>query len=447
MLNFHLFQSLIQLNSTDDDLRKMERSTSRGLRVTLGDLPAVPLDQIPKVKTVKPSPTEVSKHGVTCSVTPPSTPPQPESDHSVEGIATRFPDSLSIGARKDEAIESNPQQGKQYRDSPIPQTPKLCHKKYHLHKELGHGVWSTVFYATEAPDVPLVLVPDGSPPSPPTSPKDSAESNSSKAVAIKKPRRRDAHKILRREANILTYLDRHSDVGSFVVPFHGFCIADNSLVLDVVPYNLEAYTEAAKQRPLSTKTMFDPIIGGEEWLRLARSLVNGLAFLHENDCIHGDIKPSNILLRLDVDDKLLPLYCDFSSSRIHYANTSIEEHEEISAVTTDFTSPELLEALQRKGATPAIATAASDVFALAVTLLSAATGQSPYACLRMECQKLAMAKEGLPLEYARRGEQASRVMKGKLVETILWTALERSLQRRCEARAWKERTHSLAKSY
>lgn len=113
-----------------------------------------------------------------------------------------------------------------------------------------------------------------------------------------------------------------------------------------------------------------------------------------------------------------------------------EEIESVSAVTPDYASPELLSALHSGKAT---ATQASDVFALATTLVMAAIGQSPYySAGRMEVLKLAMAKEGRPLDFAQGGENASRVMRGKLVDKVVRRGLVRDLGGRNNVWEWKE---------
>ncbi|KAK4690776.1 hypothetical protein P7C71_g6089, partial [Lecanoromycetidae sp. Uapishka_2] len=174
--------------------------------------------------------------------------------------------------------------------------------------------------------------------------------------------------------------------------------------MDAIPLTLENHAKSAKKQPFSTKTMSDPIIGAAEWTTLAESLITGLAFLHSKGCVHGDIKPANILLQTNQAGKLTPLYCDFSSSHTLSPTTPIDQIDQVSAITADYTSPELLASLNPRNKSRAVATYASDIFALAVTLLFAAIGESPYAAARMEMQKLEMARMGEPLEFARGGE-------------------------------------------
>ncbi len=131
-----------------------------------------------------------------------------------------------------------------------------------------------------------------------------------------------------------------------------------------------------------------------------------------------------------------PLYCDFSSSRI-YDNSTISnpgQVQQITALTSDYASPELLTSLQ---STAAIATTAADVYALAVSLVVAAIGTSPYAGAGMEMLKLSMAREGRVLEFARQADQGTRIMKGRIVERCLKDALVKDVGKRCTAKEWK----------
>ena len=308
-------------------------------------------------------------------------------------------------------------------------------------QEYGRGVWSIVYRAVEIADKVSANTPLTPPTSPPSSP---AQAGVNGILAVKAPSRRDAHQILEQEARVLTYLHSFPQASDHLVPFYGYDQARSSLILGPIPLNLEtrAKTAGATARiNFSTKTMFDPVIGAVEWTNLAVDLVDGLGFLHAASCVHGDIKPANILLHSSsTTNSLVPLFCDFSSARVIAPSESRrgeieEEIEQVSAVTADYTSPELLTALQRRDG--AIVTPASDVFALATTLLMAAIGESPYAGARTEVQKLSMAKEGRPLEFARHGDGASRIMKGKMVEKMVMGAVETRVEKRLTAVEWK----------
>jgi serine/threonine protein kinase len=204
--------------------------------------------------------------------------------------------------------------------------------------------------------------------------------------------------------------------------------------------------------------MLEPMVGARQWLHFANRLVSGLSHLHKHGVIHGDIKPANVLLKMassrapapggahpdqpsmedadPFDGNILfdPVYCDFSSARVEQAGVVPEE---ISAVTTSYTAPELLEALHQRKEHRAVATVAADIFALGCTLLVPATGDELYHNINNNLHRITLARHGKPLDYARNGEQASRVMKGKLVDTVLLGAVEKEAAGRWSTADWR----------
>lgn len=322
-------------------------------------------------------------------------------------------------------------------------TPRPPSKMYQLigsasgFEEYGRGVWSIVYRALECSK------PETPPPAlltPPTSPiiTSTLSNNVQSILAIKAPSRRDAHKVLDFEARVLTYLHASPAAKNHLVPFHGYDGLAHCILMGPVPLSLESRVKTAAETAradFSTRTMFDPVIGISQWAHLATHLIDGLDFLHSQSCIHGDIKPANILLQPspnpDNPDAYTPLYADFSSSSV---TSSLTSPEQVSAITAAYTSPELLLALPNG---QAFTTPASDVYALAVTLIESATGESPYAGARMEVQKLSMCREGKPLEFARNGEQGSRISKNREVSKALEGAVKGS-ETRWTVAEWKE---------
>ena len=386
-------------------------------------------------------------------LTPPSTPPKPDTRRapassdalSLQKLNLRVMGDISEAATKSpESLVTSPKRSEPaWEDT----SPRPCAKKYQMcgsagsgYEEFGRGVWSIVYRASEISDsqTPAVLTP-------PTTPVGNSKFASAPGIlAIKVPARGDAYKILHHEARVLTYLHFFKQASDHIIPFHGYNDCENSLVLDSVPLNLETYVKAAAKSVranFSTRTMFDPVVGVQEWQSLANKLVDGLTFLHFHRCIHGDIKPANILLRPhnDVESiKFTPLYCDFSSASIVTPplDGSKCATQQLTALTPDYASPELFSSLTNPSA--GLATMASDIYALGITLLVAATGESPYAGARMEVQKLSMAREGRPLDFARDGSQGTRIMKGRGAETCLRGALEKRVEDRWEIERWKE---------
>ncbi|MCJ1307674.1 hypothetical protein MMC25_001322 [Agyrium rufum] len=328
---------------------------------------------------------------------------------------------------------------------------------------LGSGAWSTVYRTIETsgenewPQVseasPSVFPADVF--TPPNSPSPVritfpsailSKMNPPRMVAIKAPVRRDAHDILKTEARILTYLRQFPDAGQHIVGFRGYIEERHWIIMDAHPSSLEGCISDAARSPSTQISSNDPIIGRREWDELATKLVSGLAFLHSHDCVHGDIKPGNVLLT----SVGLPVICDFSSSRIVSVisedSTGADSGEgllEISAVTTEYASPELLRAMLPSTPDKPVGSFASDVFALGVTLLVAATGQNPYVQGR-GMMRLAMAREGRPMDFAAGGPQGQRV--GKHVIASLRGALRKEKEKRWTDGEWGERLREVQKA-
>jgi len=319
-------------------------------------------------------------------------------------------------------------------------TPEPYIGSYKLTTIYGQGAWSAVYRAVETPgSLPAPL----SPLTPPTSPSQLPRTHpTARVFAVKTPIRRDAYPVLAHEARILTYLSTSPLASSHMIKFFGFDATANSILLATEPLTLEAHARSAlkiARENFTTRTMFDPVIGLAEWRELARGLVKGLHWLQERGCVHGDVKPANVLLSTDSDSKLgyRPLYCDFSSSQIvHPASSAAPMRTPNDAITPAYTAPQLLAGYGNADApdSASVATFATDVFSLGVTLIAAAIGESPYESARGEMQKLAMARHGQPLEFARGTEQGTRVMKGREVEKWVEGAVRK--EGRCTVEEW-----------
>jgi len=280
------------------------------------------------------------------------------------------------------------------------------------------------------------------------SPASSPTSSPSRVLAVKTPLRRDANAILRDEALTLSHIVSVADHEDHVVPFYGFLASTSSLVMSAVPITLSSYVDDARARnPFSTRTMFDPVVGMRAWQSLAQSLIQSLAWLHEEaDVVHGDVKPQNILLRPTTEQReessdntfpFDPLFADFSSSYV----LSFKEPSPnaLSALTPQYTAPELLSALTKPDVS-SIPTPATDVFSLAVTLIASATGDLRVYPAPSEMQRLYMAKSdgNRVLEHVRNGPQGSRVPRRGMVEQIVEKAVLKNGMGRIDAGRWAE---------
>lgn len=309
--------------------------------------------------------------------------------------------------------------------------------------EYGRGVWSAVYMATSRWSSPVSGL------TPPSSP-----AMSSRVLAVKSPLRHDAHSVLEAEARILTRIRGTPGKDRYVVPFHGYVSASHSIVMSALPLALSTYIQdraAIAQKNFSTRTMFDPVLGIAQWRDLALRLIRGLSWLHnEPGVVHGDIKPHNILLRprqdsvYDGPDRdrdvfpYEPLYADFSSAHDLSSPKSAlgGAVTPLSALTPPFAAPELLSVAALKSS-DVLATQASDVFSLAVTLLSAATGDLVLYPGSSSMQRLAMSREGhRVLDFVRSGEHGTRVPRNGLVEKSLKPAVVKDPSERICPEEW-----------
>ncbi|KAI9849954.1 MAG: hypothetical protein M1837_000168 [Sclerophora amabilis] len=344
--------------------------------------------------------------------------------------------------------------------------PRLFRGKYEMqgddydgYVEFGRGAWSSVRRATcqqmPTPADWTLRLPRL--PSPPVTPPTEDEEGwyNPNVVAVKTPSSRSAKAVLENEARILTFLhapspDTWSSSDNHIVSFLGLDPDTGSLVLEAVPLTLTTFSQSRfrfAKESFSTRTMKEPVVGTAQWLRLASELVAGLEFMHSKQVIHGDIKPTNILLRPssspedypnDADPFATspvyhPVYCDFSSS--HVLQPSVQP-KEVSAITADYTAPELLESFYQGSQRLAIATFATDVYALGTSLIVPATGEAIFGGAS-DMQKLSLSRQGQVLEFARQGDQGSRVMKGGMVDRILNGAVKKEEAQRWGIDTWK----------
>lgn len=312
--------------------------------------------------------------------------------------------------------------------------------------EYGRGVWSVVCEASStwsSSPSPCVSTPPLSPVSP------------NRLLAVKSPVRRDAYPVLKEEARILTRLLHVPGKEKHVVPFHGFISPSYSIVMTAVPLTLSAYITkqaAVAHETFSTRTMFQPVVGMSQWLTLAKSLTEGLAWLHNlAHVLHGDIKPHNILLNslnsspeqtgITIDiSSTDTLFADFSSSCEipGQSTTSDSPVTSISALTPPYAAPEFLSvsSLKSSGAVPSTA---SDVFSLAVTLVAAATGNLLLYPGTNSMQRLALSQEGhRVLDHVRSSTNGVRVPRNGVVDRVLKPAVSKVPEERITPDEWLE---------
>ncbi len=104
-------------------------------------------------------------------------------------------------------------------------------------------------------------------------------------------------------------------------------------------------------------------IGQRKVAQIASQICSGLAVAHNNDVIHRDIKPQNIMIQPDGNIKIM----DFGVARA--GNSTMTQTGSVLG-TANYVSPE-----QAQGKVP---TAASDLYSLGVLMYEAVTGKLPF---------------------------------------------------------------------
>ncbi len=106
----------------------------------------------------------------------------------------------------------------------------------------------------------------------------------------------------------------------------------------------------------------------EEIVRLFAAICTTIDYAHNNGVVHGDIKPTNVLLRTTQNQTLEPVITDFALPRIMGSATNAHTRRSLDAIL--YISPE-----QAKGEMP---DAQSDIYSLAVMLYEMCTGMVPF---------------------------------------------------------------------
>ncbi|CAE6450687.1 unnamed protein product [Rhizoctonia solani] len=101
---------------------------------------------------------------------------------------------------------------------------------------------------------------------------------------------------------------------------------------------------------------------------LCIQICEGLAHMHKNEIIHGDLKGANVL----IDDQNNAVLADFGSSTLKDQSLKFTQAASGRTFTVRWSAPELVIASDCKH------TKASDVFALGMTIYEVLTGKVPY---------------------------------------------------------------------
>ncbi len=271
-------------------------------------------------------------------------------------------------------------------------------------RPIGSGVWSDVYLA--APSLPKPIdQPFLLPPSAARSPTTLVQSSDSaigmsalpiipSLYAIKAPVSTSSRNVLKEEAKILSYLSQFLDSDDHIVQFFGLDTRNDALVLramdgtfeDWIKKELNTLDEVARANKL---TIVFP--------RLALALIDSLMWMQDKNCIHADIKPSNILISEPppgATSAPATVYSDFSSTILLAPGIEVHNASPLGAGTWDYLDPSLL-----SSSSPAEPSAATDLWSLAITLLFLIIGASPFDTFKHnKFQQREMIKTGNPLQ-------------------------------------------------
>ena len=187
---------------------------------------------------------------------------------------------------------------------------------------------------------------------------------------------------------------------------------------------------------------------------IALTLIDGLIWMQEKHCTHGDIKPSNILVSTtrsptssspSSPNTPKPVYSDFSSTLLTLPSTTIDTSASpLGAGTWDYLDPTLL-----TSTCTAPPSAATDLWSLAITLLFLVLGASPYDAFRHnKYQQREMIKSGCPLQCAGYDDQGltnmrrlKALQRGLGFDVAAWfgSVLVKEQARRVDVFEWKRR--------
>jgi hypothetical protein len=445
-----------------------------------GNRLAVPTSQFsqPEPYTLSPpnTPTEAQLHAAIMATgdfpyTPPSTPVGPS--HSASSSISSIAGSLS-SLRRGDSTSSHTNTYRQRNnsigedDAEEPGSKELRVFKYWISdyeikekdkkKPLGSGLWSDVYLASPCPPtsraVPSSTSAVSTPISimtPPITPVKSRTysrelASPSGLYAIKHPASKAAKAVLGAEAKILSYLSRFPDSESHTVPFYGQDLRNEALVLKALDTTLESYI----QKELNS--LSEPARAQKLALvfpTLARDLISGLEWLEQHGIVHADIKPANVLLNTSSSPCISALYSDFSSSLFLTpdASPSSAPTAPLGGGTWDYLDPLLLSSKSPTKPTPS---PQSDLWSLAVTLLTVVIGSSPFdGAGNNVFRRREMVKQGAPLSYVGYGDEGLRNIArlrglGKGWAKWFEKVLVKDAGRRVGIEVWREEFERLA---
>ncbi len=253
---------------------------------------------------------------------------------------------------------------------------------------------------------------------------------------VKQVTKRSPEKVeaLLHEATILTHLSNQTSYQDFIVGFYGMEMGISHTVLPALVFEkMGSSLRDWVGHNLSTNSSRRASKPGGLLCTITVQLTAALSWLHQQaSVIHGDIKPSNILVRFNNSNDSSSFTLCFAD----FASASIIDDPKVahSGLTYAYMAPEKLKAPHDPPTT------AGDVWALAISLLEIVAGRTPYSDVSPQVRKLAAIGNGEPLADVQ--YEVKKVECLDFVKEVLGPALVKNPQGRIKAFEWPTLVYS-----
>lgn len=124
------------------------------------------------------------------------------------------------------------------------------------------------------------------------------------------------------------------------------------------------------------KDLMKKDVSSQETIRIIKSIIEAIGYLHEQGIIHRDLKPGNILFSKDRNEKLIPKVTDFGISRDILSDKTIEQSFTEGIGTSHYMAPEQF--YKKKFGLHEEISERTDIWAVGVILYRLLVGKFPF---------------------------------------------------------------------